>query len=156
SAAEALIETWRAEHPGRVEADMVDVFRHYTPFPFNRLGPSYPWVVKYFSRAYEATFHHSDSPGRAHALARAVYGRVRPHLRRLLGAPPADAVVSVHPLFNHCVSWAMREMGLRLPYMTVVTDLWTAHAFWFYPHVTHVIVPTEGARQRGIDYGVPA
>jgi 1,2-diacylglycerol 3-beta-galactosyltransferase len=156
SAAEALVEAWRAEHPGRVEADMVDVFRHYTPFPFNRFGPSYPWVVKYFSRAYAATFHRSDSPSRARALARAAYGYVRPRLRRLLAEHPADAVVSVHPLFNHCVNWAMRETGLRRPYVTVVTDLWTAHAFWFYPHVTRVIVPTEGARRRGISYGVPA
>jgi 1,2-diacylglycerol 3-beta-galactosyltransferase len=156
SAAEALIETWRAEHPDRVEADMVDVFRHYTPFPFNRFGPSYPSIVKHFQGTYASVYHRTDSSRRARAVARAVYCYVRPHLRRLLAEHPADAVVSVHPLFNHCVSWAMREMGLRLPYMTVVTDLWTAHAFWFYPHVTHIIVPTEGARQRGIDCGVPA
>jgi 1,2-diacylglycerol 3-beta-galactosyltransferase len=155
SAAEALVETWRAEHPGRVTADMVDVFRDYTPFPFNRFGPSYPWIVKHFSRAYAATFHRSDAPTRARALARAVYLYVRPHLLRLLAEHPADAIVSVHPLFNHCVNWTMRELGLRRPYVTVVTDLWTAHAFWFYPHVTHVIVPTEGARRRGIGYGVP-
>jgi 1,2-diacylglycerol 3-beta-galactosyltransferase len=154
SAAEALVEAWHAEHPGRVEADMVDVFRHYTPFPFNRFGPSYPWVVKYFSRAYASTFRRTDSAARARATARAVYRYVRPHLCRLLTEHPADAIVSVHPLFNHCVNWAMREMGLRLPYVTVVTDLWTAHAFWFYPHVTHVIVPTEGARKRGISFGV--
>jgi 1,2-diacylglycerol 3-beta-galactosyltransferase len=156
SAAEALIEAWRADHAGRVEPVMVDVFRRYTPFPFNRFGPSYPWIVKYFSRAYATTFHRSDAPTRARAIVRAIYPYVRPHLRRLLRDHPADAIVSVHPLFNHCVNWAMREMGLRKPYVTVVTDLWTAHAFWFYPRVTHVIVPTEGARQRGIAYGVPA
>jgi len=156
SAAEALIEAWHADHPGRVVTDMVDVFRHYTPFPFNRFGPSYPWIVKYFSRVYAATFHRSDTPTRARALARAAYRYVRPHLRRLLADHPADAIVSVHPLVNHCVNWTMREMGLRRPYVTVVTDLWTAHAFWFYPRVTHIIVPTEGARARGIHYGVPA
>jgi 1,2-diacylglycerol 3-beta-galactosyltransferase len=155
SAAEALIEAWRAEHPDRVVAEMVDVFRHYTPFPFNRFGPSYPWVVRHFSRAYAATFRRSDAPTRARALARAAYPYVRPHLHRLLTEHPADAVVSIHPLFNHCVNWAMRELGLRRPYVTVVTDLWTAHAFWFYPRVTHVIVPTEGARERGLSYGVP-
>ncbi len=155
SAAEALCEAWRADHPGRVKADMVDVFRYYTPFPFNRFGPSYPWVVKYFSRAYSTTFHRSDAPTRARAIARAVYPYVRPHLHRLLSEHPADAIVSVHPLFNHCVNWTMREVGLRRPYVTVVTDLWTAHAFWFYPRATHVIVPTEGARERGLACGVP-
>lgn len=155
SAAEALIEAWRAEHPGRAEVEMVDVFRRHTPFPFNRFGPLYPWVVRYCARAYAATFYGSDTPGRAQALAQAAYGYVRPRLRRLLAEHPADVVVSVHPLFNHCVSWAMAEMGLRRPYVTVVTDLWTAHAFWFCPRATRVIVPTEGARERGIRCGVP-
>jgi 1,2-diacylglycerol 3-beta-galactosyltransferase len=155
SAAEALIESWRAEHPGRVAVEMVDVFRHHTPFPFSRFGPSYPWIVRYFSRIYGSVFHKSDSPARARVVAKAVYRYVRPHLARLLLEHPSDALVSVHPLFNHCVNWTMRDLGLHRPYITVVTDLWTAHAFWFYPHVTHIIVPTEGARQRGLSCGVP-
>jgi 1,2-diacylglycerol 3-beta-galactosyltransferase len=155
SAAEALIEAWQAEHPGRVAADMVDVFRGYTPFPFNRFGPSYPWVVRHCGRAYAAVFHRSDSPRRARAVMRAVYGYVRPHLLRLLtDHADADLIVSVHPLFNHCVNWALRELRMRRPYVTVVTDLCTAHAFWFYPHVTRILVPTEEARRRGLACGV--
>jgi 1,2-diacylglycerol 3-beta-galactosyltransferase len=88
-------------------------------------------------------------------LAHAAYGYVRPHLRRLLAEHPADVVVSVHPLFNHCVRRAMREAGSRQPYVTVVTDLWTAHAFWFCPDATHIIVPTAGARDRAVGCGVP-
>ena len=102
SAAEALIETWQAEHPGAVAAEMVDVFRHYTPFPLNRAGPSYPWIVKYFSRAYASVFYSSDTPRRARTVARAAYAYVRPYFRRLLAEHPSDIIVSVHPLFNHC------------------------------------------------------
>src|SRR5579871_6504527 len=76
SAAEALIEAWDAEYPGRVAAEMVDVFRRYTPFPFNRFGPSYPWVVRHCGPAYAAAFHGSDTPRRARALMRAAYGYV--------------------------------------------------------------------------------
>src|SRR5262249_47501551 len=73
SAAEALIEAWQSDHHGAVEAEMVDVFRHYTPFPFNRFGPSYPWIVKYLSRAYASVFYRSDTPRRARMVARAAY-----------------------------------------------------------------------------------
>src|SRR5262245_50966559 len=73
SAAEALIEAWRAEHPGRVDADMVDVFRGYTPFPFNQAPRTYPFTIRYFPPLYAATFYGSDSPGRARALACASY-----------------------------------------------------------------------------------
>jgi 1,2-diacylglycerol 3-beta-galactosyltransferase len=154
SAAEALVEAWRAEYPGRVEAEMVDVLRSYTPFPFNRFGGSYPWVIRHLGGAYGRVFYRSDTPRRARVLAAAAYSYVRPRLRRLLAEHPADVVVSVHPLFNHCVTRALRDMGSSRPYVTVVTDLWTAHAFWFCPRATHVIVPTDGARQCGLRCGV--
>src|SRR5262245_44598280 len=154
SAAEALIEAWRAEQPGRVEADMVDVFRGYTPFPFNQAPRTYPLGVRYFPPLYAATFYGSDSPRRARALACASYPYVRHRLRRLLREHPADVIVSVHPLFNHCVNWAMRGLGLHLPYVTVVTDLCSGHASWYYPQVTRLIVPTPEARDRALLFGV--
>jgi 1,2-diacylglycerol 3-beta-galactosyltransferase len=154
SAAEALIEAWAADHPGQVTASMVDVFRHYTPFPFNRFGPTYPWLVNHCGGAYRATFYASDSPRRASAVAHLCYRYVRRRLVRLLADHPADVIVSVHPLVNHCVCRAMRETGLLRPYSTVVTDLWTAHAFWFCPEASHIIVPTAGARARGLACGI--
>jgi 1,2-diacylglycerol 3-beta-galactosyltransferase len=154
SAAEALIEAWNADHPGRVQVELVDLFRFHTPFPLNLAGPSYPVTIKWFSPVWLAGYRSSDGPRRAWTIARAGYHYVRRRVRRLLVEHPADAVVSVHPLFNHCVNWVLRDLGLRLPYTTVVTDLWTAHAFWFYPDVQHLIVPTEGARERAIRCGV--
>lgn len=78
SAAEALIEAWETEHPGRVQVEMVDVFRSYTPFPFNLFGPSYPWLVKYCCRGYGTVYRCSDTPRRAQVLARVCYGYVHP------------------------------------------------------------------------------
>lgn len=154
SAAEALIEAWEVEHPGRVDVHLVDLFHDYAPFPFNLAGRTYPLSIRYTPRLYAATYRSSDGPRRAWAVARASYLYVRARLRRLLAEHPADAIVSVHPLFNHCVNWALRDLGMRLPYVTVVTDLYTAHAFWYYPHVRHIIVPTEGARTLGVRLGV--
>jgi 1,2-diacylglycerol 3-beta-galactosyltransferase len=154
SAAEALIEAWRAEHPGQVEADMVDVFRDYTPFPFNKTLRTYPFTVRYLCPLYAATFYGSDGRRRAGTLAGASYPYVRRRLRRLLREHPADVIVSVHPLFNHCVNWAMRGLGMQMPYVTVVTDLCSGHASWYYPHVTRLIVPTEEARDRALRFGV--
>jgi 1,2-diacylglycerol 3-beta-galactosyltransferase len=154
SAAEALIEAWHAEHPGHVQTQMSDLFRA-VPFPFNQMGPSYPWMIRYCSGLYGAGFHCSDGPRRAWAIARAGYGYVRHSLHRFLTEHPADVIVSVHPAFNHSVSWALADLGLDVPFVTVVTDLWTGHALWYYPHVRRLIVPTEGARQRGIRFGVP-
>jgi 1,2-diacylglycerol 3-beta-galactosyltransferase len=41
------------------------------------------------------------------------------------------------------------------PFITVVTDLFDAHATWFSAPADLCIVPTEGARQRGLRWGFP-
>src|SRR5712691_8589615 len=101
SAAEALVEAWRAEHPGRVVADMVDVLHHHTTFTFNRSGPLYSWMLAHWSWGYKAAYRLTDSPRRAKAFAAASYPLVRRRLQRLLLEHPADVIVSVHPLVNH-------------------------------------------------------
>jgi 1,2-diacylglycerol 3-beta-galactosyltransferase len=75
-------------------------------------------------------------------------------VHELLHQYPADVVVSVHPLINHWANWALAELGRFTPYVTVVTDLCTAHAWWYYPGACHILVPTAEARQRGIHFGV--
>jgi 1,2-diacylglycerol 3-beta-galactosyltransferase len=154
SAAEAIMEAWRAEHPGRVEVDLVDLFEQYAPFPFSWARPTYPVMVRYFTHVYAATFYASDGPRLSWLIARSSYGYVRPYLRRMLRNHPADLIVSVHPLFNHWMSWLRRELPRRIPYVTVVTDLCSGHAAWFYPDVDLLIVPTEEARDRAVRLGV--
>jgi 1,2-diacylglycerol 3-beta-galactosyltransferase len=61
--------------------------------------------------------------------------------------------VSAHPFLTMPT---MRALGKRRPpFITVVTDLVSAHAFWFYPKVDEIIVPTEGAYQRALHHKVP-
>lgn len=156
SAAEALIEAWEADYPGQVRAEMVDYLSDYAPFPLNRAGSSYPWTVRNFGSLYAGIFHVSNTPQRAHAIMRTLYPSTRHAIQRMLAQHPADVIVSVHPLANHIVNWTMCAAGLAQPYVTVVTDLLTVHATWYYPRVRRIIVPTPDALARGVEYGVPA
>lgn len=155
SAAEALIEAWEADYPGRVQAEMVDYLSEYAPFPLNRAGSAYPWTVRNFGPLYAGIFHASDTPQRARAIMRSLYPSTRRAIQRMLVEHPSDIIVSVHPLANHIVNWSMHALGLARPYVTVVTDLLTVHATWYYPRVRRIIVPTPDALARGVEYGVP-
>jgi 1,2-diacylglycerol 3-beta-galactosyltransferase len=42
----------------------------------------------------------------------------------------------------------------NIPYVTVVTDMVTAHPSWFCPEADYCMVPTEVARQRALRYGI--
>ena len=65
-----------------------------------------------------------------------------------------DAVVCVHPLFNHLSMWALRGLDMRVPFVTVVTDLVTTHPGWICPSVDRCLVPTELSRQYVIEGGL--
>jgi 1,2-diacylglycerol 3-beta-galactosyltransferase len=76
-------------------------------------------------------------------------------LLRLFTSVQPDIIVSIHPLLNFVTVRALRELNLKIPFLTVVTDLVSVHYSWFSPGVDEYVVPTEQARQlylrRGLD-----
>ncbi|NJL94207.1 MAG: glycosyltransferase [Anaerolineae bacterium] len=78
----------------------------------------------------------------------------RANLRHLLHQYPADVVVSVHALLTRPLARAVQSLPQRPPFISVVTDLVTTHAFWYDPSVARCLVPTEAAYQRGLALGL--
>jgi 1,2-diacylglycerol 3-beta-galactosyltransferase len=150
---EALQEAFQIKYGEQVRATLVDVFKAYTPYPFSRFPAWYPVIVARGVRAWGAGFKVSDGFRRSRVLAGSVYPYTRPSFRRMMHENPADLFVGMHPLL---IMPAVRALGKdRPPFITVVTDLVTAHAFWFYRKVDEIIVPTEGAYQRALRNKVP-
>jgi 1,2-diacylglycerol 3-beta-galactosyltransferase len=151
SAMEAIIEALDHSHPGRYECVPVDAFKEYAPPPLNRAAEVYPDMMRY-PRAWGLGFRMLDGPRRARALTTATWPYVRRAVRRLVAEQPADLIFSVHPAFNGPLIKAMGSQ--RPPYMIMVTDLVTTHALWFNNRVDMCLVPTEAARQRGLENGL--
>lgn len=153
ASAEAIQEALNLQYAGRVEVSMIDVFKKYTPYPFNRLPAWYPAIIARGIRVWTAGYKASDGRRRSRVLANSTYTYTRWSFRRFLRENPADLYVSVHPLL---ILPAVRALGKRRPpFVTVVTDLVTAHAFWFYPRVDEIIVPTQAAFERAVRQHVP-
>jgi len=75
---------------------------------------------------------------------------VRKAIQDFTALHPCDLIVSVHPLAN---TPFLRALGKnRPPYITVVTDLVSAHALWYDRHTDLCLVPTEAAFQRALKY----
>ena len=150
---EAIQEALHLKYGDALRVSMVDVFTKYTPYPFSRFPAWYPRIVARGIRLWGTGYKVSDGRQRSRVLANTTYPYTRWSFRRMLHENPADMYVSVHPLLTMP---AVRALGKkRPPFVTVVTDLITAHAFWFYPKVDEIIVPTEGAFQRAIKNKVP-
>ena len=153
AAAEAIIEAIHAEYGDTLVTKMVDFFKDYAPPPLNYLPYLYPHMVK-IPKLWGAFFDLSDGHSQARFMTSAFWPYVSTAARRLAYEHQNEVLVSVHPVVN---SFALNALGEhRLPYVTVVTDLVSTHAMWFDHRSDLIFVPTEMARRRALEYGMPS
>jgi 1,2-diacylglycerol 3-beta-galactosyltransferase len=151
SAAEAIIEALHLEFGSLFITEMVDIFREYSPPPLNYMPDWYPKMVR-LPRAWGLGYKLSNGPGRLRLINASAWPYLRRSYQELFANHPSDLIVSVHPL---AVTPVVRSLGkLHPPFITVVTDLITAHGAWFNRHTDLCIVPTEAAAQRATRFGL--
>lgn len=151
SAAEALIETLTARHGSTVECVMVDAFKRYAPPPFAGTAAWYAEVANRRPWQWALFYAFTNHPLGFRLCKALLIGYVTPNIRRFFRENPADLYVSVHPVLTQ----AVRVLGPgHPPFLTVVTDLVSAHRAWFAPQVDACIVPTERARQIALGAGM--
>lgn len=152
SAAEAIIEALQAEYGDAFTTEMLDFFKSHAPIPFNKMPDWYPDMVK-APHLWGLSFKISDGRRRARAIITSMWPYVGRAVRALVRDHPADLVVTVHPLANTIILKALGHN--RPPFVTVVTDMVTTHALWYDTNADLVLLPTEMARQRAIEYRMP-
>ncbi|HVN56329.1 MAG TPA: glycosyltransferase [Anaerolineaceae bacterium] len=151
SASEAIIESLKLEYGGRIEMEMVDIFKDYAPPPFSYSPEIYPRMA-YFPEVWRFGYNLSNGNRQARAVTALLLPYLRRSARRLIREHPAELIVSVHPLANGTF---LRVLGERhTPFITVVTDMVTTHALWYHYKADKVLVPTPVALERGLTYGL--
>jgi 1,2-diacylglycerol 3-beta-galactosyltransferase len=136
------------------QATIVDAFVECSRFPLRRGVSLYAPAIKYSPRLYGQFFHVTNTTARFQAANRLVRPFLYQGLRRLFLEIQPDVIVSVHPLLNHISLQVLRDLDARIPFLTVITDLFTVHCAWIAPGVTACVVPTEAARQMALDTGM--
>lgn len=153
SAVEAILEGLELEFPNQFTAEKVDFFKEYAPLPLNFAPEIYP-VVSKNTRLWGMSYHLSDGKRQVDLMTRAAFPYYFTASRNLLYDHPCDLVVSVHPLMNTLIRQAAHRR--HIPFVTVVTDMVSTHALWFDNKADLIILPTEIARQHGLELGIPA
>ncbi len=153
SAAQAIIGALEHGYPGQITYEMVDIFRDFAPPLLDRIPDIYPPLSRR-PRLLGQIFHLSDDPRRIRRILKIIWPYIRPSLNRLIFERPADLFISVHPLINVPLGHALEKTGSKTPWVTVVTDLVTAHTTWFCPQASLIVVPTENAYQVGLKCGI--
>ena len=153
SATEAIIEALEMEYADTFTCEKVDIFKDYAPRPLNRMPDWYPYMVL-APQLWGASFRVTDGRPQARAISATLWPVAARTARNIIRHHPSDLVVTVHPL---AVSWILKALGKnRPPFITVVTDMVTTHALWFDKRSDAILVPTEIARLKAIQYGMPS
>jgi len=151
SAAEAIIEAIHFEYGDAVTTEMLDFFKSHAPLPLNKMPDWYPDMVK-APQLWGLSFKMSDGRLRARAITASMWPYVGRAARRIVKEHPADLVVTVHPL---ATTVFLKALGRnRPPFIIVVTDMVTTHALWYDQRADWILVPTETARKRGIEFAM--
>ncbi len=155
SAANAIRAAMERRYPGLYTYELVDVYRRYTPFPFRYLPELYPRWVNWARHTWGLGYWLADAPHRSVAVMAVLERLWGAGLRRMLAEHPADVFVCVHALFSRPTMRALQtRREPRPPFVTVVTDLVTAHAFWYERAVDRCLVPTPETYARGLALGL--
>jgi 1,2-diacylglycerol 3-beta-galactosyltransferase len=153
-AAEAVAEALRRRYAEAVAVEVVDALGGYAPFPFDRLADFYPWWINRAAMTWRWSYWLTDGRRRVTALLRLFWPLAWPRVRRLLHHHPADVIVSVHPITNHFLAWALRRLGRTTPLLTLVTDPVSVHPFWLSPEVNRCLVGSDEARRKALACGL--
>ena len=112
-------------------------------------------TIRYNPKLFGEFFHRSNREGTVRTATSLATPLILNGLLRLFTTVKPDLIVSVHPMINFVTVRALKELGLSIPFVTVVTDLVSVHCAWYAPGVQAYIVPTEEARtlylKRGLD-----
>ena len=155
AAADAIRAAMEQRYPGAYTTALVDVYRRYTPFPFNFMPEIYPRWVNYAEATWGWGYTFSNARYRDRLVMGVLKRLWRRGARRLSVEHPADVIVCVHSVFVRPALWAMnRTLRYRPPFVTVITDLVTTHAFWYDRGAERCLVPTEAAYVRGRRFGL--
>ena len=160
ASAEALRSGFKHAFPGRFDIEIIDLLVDHLPQPLSQLPKTYASLTNHLPRLWQWMWNMGASQHVINPLAAAASWVVRNDLVQLFADHRPDLVISVHPLIQHIALDALGQRCLRdsadrrIPFVTVVTDLATAHPTWFHPKIDLCFVGSQDARRQAVVCGV--
>jgi len=154
SAATAIVRAVDHLQKDKYSQEMVDVFAACSGF-LNVFAKMYAPVIKYSPKLWGQLYYWLDDQRKLEQLEKISRPFILQELKKLILEQRPAAIVSVHPLVNHLTVRAIKETGLKIPFIVAITDPVTLHRAWISPGVDLYIVATPEAKKSAIKYGMP-
>ncbi|CAE7493624.1 MGD1 [Symbiodinium natans] len=168
ASAMALADALQELYP--VHITIRDVWTESCPFPFNTVVKQYMWMAKH-TWSWRMLWYSSKFPVTRWMMQRFANILCKRIFMKAIQDDAPDLIISVHPGTQHIVIKALKKLARRqgsksrIPFVTVVTDLGSAHPMWFHPEADRVFVPSDPVKDIALkcrvresvieEYGLP-
>ncbi len=118
------------------------------------IGKSYGPITRKAENLWKLIFNFSsDNPTLVNNFIEKL---IKHNFLKLLDEIKPDFILSVHPNFNGSILNILEKQRIRIPFMTLIADLIDISPLWADKRADYIISPTIEARDKCIEYGVPA
>ncbi|WHY85584.1 glycosyltransferase [Neobacillus novalis] len=118
------------------------------------IGKTYGPITRRSENLWEKVFNYSaENP---ELIDKFIEMLIRKNFLKLLDEEKPDLILSVHPNFNGSILNILEKEFIKIPFLTLIADLVNISPLWADKRADVIICPTIEARDKCIEYGVPA
>lgn len=159
ASAKALADALEEIYPGQLAITIRDVWTENCPWPFNAVVQSYMWMAQR-PWTWRIFWHLCKWQPVRFVCQNVANARCKKAFRHAIERDSPDLIISVHPCTQHLTMKVLKRLARnsrprrRIPLVTVVTDLSSAHPLWFHPEADRVFVPSDACKNLAMRCGV--
>lgn len=142
-------------HPGKVDVEILDLFKCVNRSYGRTIEAAYNNSTKYMPSAYKAFFEISDQKWLVKIFNQLNYPVIRAPMKKLLEKEP-DILISTFPVWDYITAKIWKKKKKTSKYITVLTDSISIHTSWMIADADYRIVPNEDTAKVLMRNGVPA
>lgn len=174
AAANAIAEALKRYPDPAIEPTIVNLLDDpATPVWLRNTQSDFDKIVREIPRVYEVAYDQSDKPGPTTIAHLGLAAMLYTPLSKSIKEVDPDVVISTYPLYSGPMYlWYMRNESIlltkdgeqrlgeplrkqHLPFINVVTDLYSVHTIWFSFSPDRTCVATDKVRMDAIQFGCP-
>lgn len=136
ASAQAIEQAIHEQFPRRFKVDVMDIWTLHAKWPYNQFVPNYRYLAKR-PLLWRAFYSYGLFPPTKAFTEIMAWRSCFSSFNTVIRSANPDLVVSVHPLCQLMPITIVKQMNKerkpheRIPFVTVVTDLGSAHSTWF-------------------------
>lgn len=138
----------------RADVTLMEFVEEHGGFPLNTIPSVYPRLVRTAPLVWRAAYEATQSPTRSRIIHDMMHTAAPRAMRDALLATRPDVVVCVYHLVIGSARKMLRQAGLDVPVVTVVTDPVSITPLWLYRDVDLCCVAEEDARRLAVRAGM--